>query len=143
MGDPGIHVWTGQSGQNYRYTVYMFGTVFGPGPANHIFAHETRPNQFMPIYIGQTDDLSEPFDNHVAPSVPISSRSGIRPAIRCGRRQPRGCINALKRGSSRKLARSGSDSYWLRFLNPLAIAVSTLSSDLSGSPESAYAQARL
>lgn len=31
MADLGIHVWTGQSGQKYRYTVYMFGTGFGPG----------------------------------------------------------------------------------------------------------------
>lgn len=66
MGDLGIHLWAGQSGQKYRYTVYMFGTVFGPGPANYIFAREARPGQFIPIYIGQTNDLSEPLDDHVA-----------------------------------------------------------------------------
>jgi hypothetical protein len=66
MEDLGIHIWTGQSGQKYRYTVYMFGTAFGPGPANYIFAHESRPGQYIPVYIGQTDDLSEPFDDHVA-----------------------------------------------------------------------------
>lgn len=66
MADSGIHVWTGASGQKYRYTVYMFGTVFGPGAANYVFARETRPGQYTPVYIGQTGDLSEPFDNHLA-----------------------------------------------------------------------------
>ncbi|MCI0432583.1 MAG: hypothetical protein L0271_02880 [Gemmatimonadetes bacterium] len=66
MGDLGIYLWTGKSGQKYRYTVYMFGTVFGPGPANFIFAHESRPGHYVPVYIGQTGDLSEPFEDHVA-----------------------------------------------------------------------------
>ena len=62
MGAPGFHVWTGQSGKKYRYTVYMFGTVFGPGPANFIFARVMESGQYVPLYIGQTADLSEPFD---------------------------------------------------------------------------------
>lgn len=66
MTDLGFHIWTGQSGQKYRYTVYMFGTLFGPGPANYIFAREVRPGQYTPVYIGHTGDLSEPFDNHLA-----------------------------------------------------------------------------
>ncbi len=66
MGDLGIHVWTGQSGQKYRYTIYMFGTVFGPGPANFILARESGPGKYLPIYIGQTEDLSEPFDDQIA-----------------------------------------------------------------------------
>ncbi len=66
MSDLGIYLWTGQSGQKYRYTVYMFGTVFGPGPANYIFARESRPGHYQPLYVGQTDDLSEPFDDALA-----------------------------------------------------------------------------
>lgn len=66
MSDPGFHVWTGQSGQKYRYAVYLFGTAFGPGPANYIFAREIRVGHYLPVFIGQTDDLSEPFDNHLA-----------------------------------------------------------------------------
>ncbi|MGQ0428412.1 MAG: hypothetical protein ACT4UQ_00525 [Gammaproteobacteria bacterium] len=66
MNDPGIYLWTGASGQKYRYTVYMFGTVFGPGPANYIFARETRPGHYLPVYIGHTEDLSAPFENHPA-----------------------------------------------------------------------------
>ena len=66
MSDPGIYLWLGASGKRYRYAVYMFGTVFGPGPANYVFARETRPGHYVPVFIGQTDDLSEPFDNHLA-----------------------------------------------------------------------------
>ena len=66
MADLGIHVWTGQSGQKYRYTVYMYGTAFGPGPANFIFAREVKPGQYVPLYVGQSNDLSEPFDDRVA-----------------------------------------------------------------------------
>lgn len=63
MEDLGVHVWIGQSGRKYRYTVYMFGTAFGPGPANYIFAREIRPGQYTALYIGQTGDLSEPLGN--------------------------------------------------------------------------------
>ena len=66
MGDLGIHLWSGQSGQKYRYTVYMFGTAFGPGPANYIFAREVRAGHYVPLYFGQTADLSEPFDDQIA-----------------------------------------------------------------------------
>jgi hypothetical protein len=65
MGDLGIHVWTGQSGQKYRYTVYMFGTAFGPGSENFILAREAGPGGYLPIYIGQTEDLSEPFNHQI------------------------------------------------------------------------------
>jgi hypothetical protein len=66
MGDLGIYLWTGQSGQKYRYTVYMFGTAFGPGPANYIFARESLPGHYLALYVGQTADLSEPFDDQLA-----------------------------------------------------------------------------
>lgn len=61
--DPDIHLWRGASGQRYRYTVYMMGTVFSPGPANYILARETRPGQYLPLYIGHTEDLSVPLDD--------------------------------------------------------------------------------
>jgi hypothetical protein len=66
MGDLGIYLWTGQSGQKYRYTVYMFGTAFGPGPANYIFARESRPGDYLALYVGHTADLSEPLDDQIA-----------------------------------------------------------------------------
>lgn len=74
----GLHVWTGMSGKKYRYSLYMFGTAFGPGPANFIFSREIKAGQHFPIYIGQTDDLSEPFNDYlVMQCIKISRVSHI------------------------------------------------------------------
>ena len=62
----GLHVWTGASGQKYRYSAFMFGTHFGPGAANVIFAREIKRGHYGPIFIGQTEDLSEPFKDEAA-----------------------------------------------------------------------------
>jgi hypothetical protein len=56
--------WPGKSGKTYTYRVYEFGTMFKQTPGNYIFAGETKPDTLSPIYIGQTGDLSERFDNH-------------------------------------------------------------------------------
>lgn len=66
MGDLGIFIWTGASGEKYRYSVHMFGTAFGPGPANFVYARELRPGQYQPVYFGETADLSEPFGDYLA-----------------------------------------------------------------------------
>lgn len=62
----GLHVWTGASGRKYRYSAFMFGTNFGPGAANIIFARETRRGEYSALYVGQTADLSEPFGDEAA-----------------------------------------------------------------------------
>ncbi|HEU5468669.1 MAG TPA: hypothetical protein VFU77_05125 [Steroidobacteraceae bacterium] len=62
----GLYVWTGASGRKYRYSAFMFGTHFGPGAANFIFAREVKRGQYAPLYVGQTPDLSEPFRNEAA-----------------------------------------------------------------------------
>ena len=56
--------WTGQSGKTYTYWIYDIGTPFKATPANYIFAKETESHKWGAIYIGQTGDLSERFDNH-------------------------------------------------------------------------------
>jgi len=56
----GLHVWTGASGKKYRYSAFMFGTHFGPGAANVIYAREIKRGHYAPIFIAQTADLSEP-----------------------------------------------------------------------------------
>jgi len=33
-------------------------------PGNYVFAKETKTESFVPIYIGETGDLSERFNNH-------------------------------------------------------------------------------
>ena len=57
-------IWKGASGTGYKYWIYPINTTFGAGPGNYIFAKETQPNTYAPIYIGQTADLSERFDGH-------------------------------------------------------------------------------
>ena len=56
--------WPGQSGKKYRYSIYRIGTKFESSPGNYVFACEAKPKGFKPIYIGQTSDISERFDNH-------------------------------------------------------------------------------
>lgn len=57
-------IWEGASGTGYKYWIYPFGTTFSAAPGNYIFAKETKPQTYAPIYIGQTGDLSERFDSH-------------------------------------------------------------------------------
>lgn len=56
--------WEGESGKEYKYWIYPLGTTFKQVPGNYVFARETEPDIFTEIYIGQTKDLSERFDNH-------------------------------------------------------------------------------
>ena len=58
-----IH-WEGKSGTKYKYWIYKIGTTFTAAPGNYVFAKETKPGTFEPIYIGETGDPSERFDNH-------------------------------------------------------------------------------
>ena len=58
-----IH-WSGLSGRQYEYRIYPLGTNFKAVPGNYIFAKETAQGRHSPIYIGETADLSERFDNH-------------------------------------------------------------------------------
>ncbi|MDE2744722.1 MAG: hypothetical protein OXI41_01880 [Chloroflexota bacterium] len=66
--------WTGFSGTEYEYYIYEIGQTFDAVPGNYIFARETSPNRFSPIYIGQTGDLSERFDSHH--KMPCIRRAG-------------------------------------------------------------------
>ncbi len=56
--------WVGQSGEEYPYRIYKFGTTFNKAPANYIFAKESSPETLLAIYIGETEDISDRFDNH-------------------------------------------------------------------------------
>ena len=56
--------WVGHSGRTYMYNIYEIGVRFRKIPANYIIACETGIKKWKPIYIGETADLSERFDNH-------------------------------------------------------------------------------
>ncbi|MFC1962042.1 GIY-YIG nuclease family protein [Chloroflexota bacterium] len=56
--------WSGISGKTYQYWIHELGTIFKEVAGNYIFARETEPGRFKPIYIGQTANLGERFENH-------------------------------------------------------------------------------
>ena len=58
--------WPGKSGEEHLYRVYRLPCSFRPVPGNYIFAVETAPRKWTPIYIGETEDLSALFDQHHA-----------------------------------------------------------------------------
>jgi predicted GIY-YIG superfamily endonuclease len=75
MADAPSMLWPGKSGKEYKYWIYTIGTTFTDKKgANYIFAKETTKGSYKPIYIGQTDDLSERFDNHH--KMPCIKRNG-------------------------------------------------------------------
>lgn len=57
-------LWTGKSGAQYKYWIYKLPPDFKAQPGNYVFAKETKPGSWAPVYIGQTNDLSERFDDH-------------------------------------------------------------------------------
>lgn len=63
MADQGTINWPGKSGKEYKYWIYPIGTSFKTVPGNYIFAKESAPNKWKPIYVGETDNLSRRLDN--------------------------------------------------------------------------------
>ena len=55
--------WQGQSGVVYQYEVYPLNATFSAVPGNYIFAR-LEGNQWRPLYIGESQDLSERISNH-------------------------------------------------------------------------------
>lgn len=54
---------TGQSGTRYDFDVYPWGTTFNPVGGLYLVLKK-QTNNYGILYIGQTGDLSERFDNH-------------------------------------------------------------------------------
>jgi len=70
---PTIH-WLGQSGEKYKYWIYELPANLKAEAGNYVFAKETKPGSWSPVYIGQTNDLSERFDDHH--KMPCIKRNG-------------------------------------------------------------------
>jgi hypothetical protein len=56
--------WPGQSGRSYRHWIYPLGSPLVAKAGNYVFAKETTPGNWRPIYFGETKNLSERFDYH-------------------------------------------------------------------------------
>lgn len=61
--------WKGKSGKKYPYFMRHIDVAVEMGgfescPANFVFAREVEPNQFVPVYIGETADLATVLEDH-------------------------------------------------------------------------------
>ncbi len=57
--------WKDKSGTSHRFWIYPRGTKFNePCPGIYIYARETSPHQWIPIYIGQTQNVNVRLANH-------------------------------------------------------------------------------
>lgn len=56
--------WKCQSDKIYRYWIYTLDMEFEAMPGNYIFSRRSLETKHTAIYIGQTSDLSERFDQH-------------------------------------------------------------------------------
>lgn len=63
MSTPDIH-WDGKSGQKYGYWIHEIGSSFKDEPGNYVYAKETEPRRWQPIYIGQTSSLADRLADH-------------------------------------------------------------------------------
>lgn len=52
-------IWSGKSGKEYKYWIDPIESPFKPVAGNYIFAKETIPNTWTPIYVGESDNLQE------------------------------------------------------------------------------------
>ncbi len=68
MGKISIITLTGESGNKYNFNVYPIDTDFKPIPVVYYISKRTEDSdgsgRHSQIYIGQTSDASERFDNH-------------------------------------------------------------------------------
>ena len=55
---------TGVSGTKYEFEVYPWGTQFKPLGGLYLVLRKEPTGRYTLLYIGQTGDLSERFDNH-------------------------------------------------------------------------------
>lgn len=67
-------VWTGSSGKQYKYWISDINATFKATAGNYIFAKESSPGRWAPLYIGESDNLSERLANH--DKLPCVLRNG-------------------------------------------------------------------
>ena len=64
----GHTAFNGKSGRAYRFKVYALGTKLRPLSGLYVVANRSRDTegeyQHIPLYVGETEDLSQPFAAH-------------------------------------------------------------------------------
>ena len=70
MANLGTIAFTGESGTSYKFRIYAWGTAFKPLSAVYVLTkrvpprHNNGDHTHTVLYVGQTGDLSERFDDH-------------------------------------------------------------------------------
>ena len=76
MADAQTVEWEGKSGTKYTYWISPLGTTMKAEPGNYIFAHEGPPNNFEPVYIGETGDLNDRLNVKPHEKMPCIQENG-------------------------------------------------------------------
>jgi predicted GIY-YIG superfamily endonuclease len=58
------YYWSGNFGKTYKYWIYRIGTSFKDEAGNYIYAKQTMPGIWRPVYIGQTSSLQTRLADH-------------------------------------------------------------------------------
>jgi len=58
------HDWIGASGKQYKYSIHSLDTSFKEKAGNYIFAKLSSQYQWVPVYIGQAENLKDRLSNH-------------------------------------------------------------------------------
>jgi len=56
--------WTGKTGKMYRYWFGDIDSSFKADGGNYMFVREVSSGKWLPVYIGQADDLGNRLANH-------------------------------------------------------------------------------
>ena len=65
MNKSALIYWKDKSGTSHRFWIYPRGTKFNePCPGIYIYARETSPHKWIPIYIEQTENVNVRLANH-------------------------------------------------------------------------------
>jgi predicted GIY-YIG superfamily endonuclease len=56
--------WPGVSGKSYTYHVHPFGTTLKAEAGNYIYSKLNQQGQWVPLYIGETEDLDNRVTTH-------------------------------------------------------------------------------
>ena len=57
-------LFNGKSGREYKFWMYPLGTSFNESPGVYVWAKETQPGYFRPVYIGQSNNLRVRHGSH-------------------------------------------------------------------------------
>ena len=76
MADAPTVEWEGKSGKRYKYWICPLDNPMKAEPGNYIFAREVPPNNFEPVYIGETGDLKDRLNVRPHEKMPCIQENG-------------------------------------------------------------------